>query len=265
MARRYFSSTAQRTTLSAGLTAIDTIITVGAVTGFPGTKPYTLIIDEGTASEEVVEVTGGSGTSLVVTRGVDGTAATTHSAGASVVHGFTARDLDEPNAHIEKTNTVHGVAGDVVGTTDTQTLTNKTISGASNTLSNIPQSAVTNLVADLAAKAVYPTQAGNAGKVLMTNGTAVAWADGTPGPTGPQGPPGTDAVVNYQPSAPSSPTTGELWIDSDDAIADATIIPSQTGNTGKYLSTDGSNMTWEELVIPPAATGESFHPFLMGL
>ncbi len=40
----------------------------------------------------------------------------------------------------------------VVTTTDTQTLTNKTISGSSNTLSNIAQSSVTDLVSDLSGK-----------------------------------------------------------------------------------------------------------------
>jgi hypothetical protein len=39
----------------------------------------------------------------------------------------------------------HGSQGDLVGLQNTQTLTNKTISGASNTLSNIPQSAITDL------------------------------------------------------------------------------------------------------------------------
>lgn len=51
------------------------------------------------------------------------------------------------NSHAGASSGVHGVAGSVVGTTDTQTLTNKTISGASNSLSAIPQSAVTGLVA----------------------------------------------------------------------------------------------------------------------
>jgi len=49
--------------------------------------------------------------------------------------------------------TAQGSATNVVATTDhTQTLTNKTINGSNNTLSNIAQSSVTNLVSDLASK-----------------------------------------------------------------------------------------------------------------
>ena len=49
----------------------------------------------------------------------------------------------EVTDHAALTST-HGVAGDIVGTSDTQTLTNKTISGADNTLSNIANSSLTN-------------------------------------------------------------------------------------------------------------------------
>jgi hypothetical protein len=106
MARRYYSSIAQRTTLSGSILSGATTIAVVAVTGFPATKPYTLILDQDTVNEEVVTVTASSGTTLTVTRGVDGTSGVAHSAGATVNHGVSARDFDEPNVHVN-TDTEH--------------------------------------------------------------------------------------------------------------------------------------------------------------
>lgn len=100
MPRRYYSSTAQRTTLSGSILAGATTIAVVAVTGFPVTRPYTLILDQDTVNEEVVTVTASSGTTLTVTRGVDGTSGVAHAAGSTVNHGVSARDFDEPNVHV---------------------------------------------------------------------------------------------------------------------------------------------------------------------
>src|SRR5690606_32829193 len=60
----------------------------------------------------------------------------------------TARDLREPQQHMEASRGVHGLDSDsdVVGTLTEQVLTNKTIDGQSNTLTNIPQEAVDGLV-----------------------------------------------------------------------------------------------------------------------
>jgi hypothetical protein len=124
---RYFSSTAVAATLSGNINAAATSITVSAVTGFPGTKPYTLALDYGGTAEELVDVTASAGTTLTVTRGVDGTSAQSHSTGAAVRHVASARDFAAYQTHQSNTSSVHGVNGNVVGTSDTQTLSNKTL------------------------------------------------------------------------------------------------------------------------------------------
>lgn len=100
MARRYYSSTAVRTTLASSINNSDTSISIVSATGLPSSFPYTMVIDQDVTGEEVVEVTNRVGTTLTVTRGVDGTTAVSHSAGASINHGVSARDFDEPNSHV---------------------------------------------------------------------------------------------------------------------------------------------------------------------
>ena len=105
MPRRYYSSTAVATTLSGSINNSTTSVTVTALSGFPNTTPWTAIIDKDTASEEVVTVTAVAGTTLTVTRGVDGTSAVSHNAGAGFSHGVSARDFDETNSHVNDTTT----------------------------------------------------------------------------------------------------------------------------------------------------------------
>jgi hypothetical protein len=100
MARRYYSSTAARTTLAANINNSVTTVGVTAVSGWPASFPYTIIIDQDTINEEVVTVTARTGTTLTVIRGVDGTTAVAHTAGAAINHGVSARDFDEPNEHV---------------------------------------------------------------------------------------------------------------------------------------------------------------------
>ena len=132
MARNY-SNTYPGGTLTGGVSSGATSLVVSSASGLPVAVPYTLTIDDGSPSLEVVEVTAQSGVNLTVTRGVDGTAAVSHSLGAPVTHSHTARDFREPQLHIDAT-TAHGATGAVVGTTNAQTLTSKTLSAASNSV-----------------------------------------------------------------------------------------------------------------------------------
>lgn len=124
---RYYSSLAQPTQLSSNISNVALSMPVDAVTGFPTSYPYTLAVEYGTSAEELVDVTNASGKTLTVTRGVDGTSAQSHPVGAVVRHVSSARDFADLQGHIAATGAVHGVAGTLVGTSDTQTLANKTL------------------------------------------------------------------------------------------------------------------------------------------
>jgi len=133
MTTRKYSSRSQQTTLSSAIASGDTTMTVGSATTLLGGitvtagTTFTVAIDPDTALEELVDVTAVSSNTLTITRGIDGSSATAHSAGAAVRHMAIGRDYREANAHVEATSAVHGLSGTVVGTTDTQTLTNKTL------------------------------------------------------------------------------------------------------------------------------------------
>lgn len=139
MATRYYSSVAAETTLVASITNANTSIELVSVTGLPALTPFTLALDYEAATEELVEVTAVAGTTLTVTRAIDGTSAAPHNAGSRVRHVSSARDFADSRTHEETDTNVHGtgVGSAVVGTTDTQTLENKTLLDATGTLNRV--------------------------------------------------------------------------------------------------------------------------------
>ena len=139
MTTRKYSSISQETTLTSALSSSATTMVVGSSSALLGgitlgnTSPletFVVVIDPDTALEEIVEVTypsSSSSSTLTIVRGVDSTVAIAHSAGAAVRHMAIGRDLRDANTHIEASAAVHGLTGTVVGTTDSQVLSNKTL------------------------------------------------------------------------------------------------------------------------------------------
>jgi hypothetical protein len=123
MPARKYSSTAEAKTLSSAINNSVTSMTLNSVTTLPGTYPYTLVIGPDTAYEEIVTVTAsGGGNVLTITRGQDGTSAQAHSAAVPVRHMITARDLQEPQDHINATSGVHAHLATLAAPTFTGTV-----------------------------------------------------------------------------------------------------------------------------------------------
>ncbi len=99
--RRSYAGAAPACTLTSSITSGDTTASLtGTVTNWPTTAsgPFHMVIDPGLSTEEKILVGSRSTGSLSsITRGVDGTQAVSHSAGATCYPVFTASDADEAN------------------------------------------------------------------------------------------------------------------------------------------------------------------------
>jgi len=107
MARKYFSNTAVATTLSTSISDADTSLTVNSSTGYPAV-PFTIAINPGTSSEEIIKVAAKSGTTFSsLSRGYDNTTARAHTSGASIKHVAAAEDFDALYTHSHATSDGH--------------------------------------------------------------------------------------------------------------------------------------------------------------
>ncbi|MBL8794266.1 MAG: hypothetical protein JNM56_10190 [Planctomycetia bacterium] len=124
MATEKFANNAQ-TTLVGDINNSVTSITVASGSGFPASEQFRIRID----NELMLVTTGGSGsTTWTVTRGVEGTTATSHCGGALVTHGLTAGAIQNLDASVITTGVLPIAKG---GTNSTAALNNNRLMGSS--------------------------------------------------------------------------------------------------------------------------------------
>ena len=140
--RRQYAGAAFASVLTVELAASASALTIECddLTNWPDglVGPFYVVIDRGLATEEKILCASRTANILTVYdsgattgRGADGTLVQAHGINSVIEHVFTATDADEANLHVNSTTGVHGATGAVVGTTDTQTLTNKTLTSPS--------------------------------------------------------------------------------------------------------------------------------------
>ena len=132
--RREYKGAAQTAYLTSALGASTADLTISCndltnwPTGIAG-RPFYVVIDRGKTNEEKILCASRSSNTISVYnvgltngRAADGTPISAHTINAVIEHVFTATDADEANSHVNASANVHGIVGNVVGTTDTQTL-----------------------------------------------------------------------------------------------------------------------------------------------
>lgn len=220
---RVYTSTSVDTTLTATLGASATTCTVADATALLGSiagntisasNTFTIAIDPDTASEEIVVVTGVSGSTLTITRAQASTTGIEHASGATVRHVLTSMEL-----------------------TDFETV-------KSNYISQTTVNAKGDLLAATANDTVTRLGVGTNGQVLTADSTAatgLAWSDSSVSAS-------STTTFTNKTIALGSNTVSGTFAQFNTAVTDNDLTPAnltlnaQTGTTYTLVLADATKL-----------------------
>ena len=189
---RVYSSTSVATTLASSISNVATSITVTAGggapliqgAGFTNGDIFTIAIDPDTQTEEICYITAAAGDTFTISRGQSGTgtpgvSGVAHASGATIRHVLTSSDLVFFRDGV--------TTADAAIPASTLTTKGDLLSRTTATLQRVPVGSNGQvLTADSTATLglnwttltnEIPSQTGNSGKFLKTNGSAASWAN----------------------------------------------------------------------------------------
>lgn len=241
---RKWSSVSAETSITANIAPSDTSMVVSNISGLLGginpasintTDDFIVVIEPDTSNEEILKVTGVSGSVVTIVRGHDSSTAKTHTAGSKVRHMAIAEDFRNAAPAAAASQVLAIFLGNKSSDPTLDNEGNALVAGQQYYNTSINAMKVYNGTSWITISvnfAIDYTTFNTKGDLLVATANDVYT----------NLPVGSNGLVL---TANSATATGLQWSQG---------LPTQTGNNTKFLTTDGTSASWATVVTDPTPT-----------